>query len=130
MVEHFFKLAEHPFKQTPQAKFFYPHSGVKSAYASLLNGIKENHQALLLTGATGTGKSICVQKLIEELDNAPRYACINLPFSSLSYDDVLSIICTGLNLRFGLEHDEEKIDILETFIKHGQQPDHEYRAVY
>lgn len=122
MYTEFFKLRDNPFKQSPQASVFHPHDGIEDAYEAVLQGVMENQRIMLLTGATGTGKSLCAQKLVSDLDNSPRFACITLPFSSLSFDDVMDIICTGLNLRFGLGQNEDKSEILEMFLLHGNSP--------
>lgn len=122
MYTQFFKLNDAPFKQSPRASIFHPHSGIDGPYKAILHGVQNDINVMLLTGATGTGKTLCAQRLVADLENTPRFACITLPFSSLSFDDVLDIICSGLNLRFGLGQNEDKMDIIEMFLIHGNSP--------
>lgn len=122
MYTQFFKLRDQPFKQTPRASVFHENSGSYPAYRALYEGIKSGQPLILLTGATGTGKTLCAQKLMADLGNRQDYACITIPFTSLPFDEMLAYICGGLELRFGLGQNENKMEILEVFLMHGISP--------
>ena len=60
-------LAEDPFSPTPDPRFFYPAPPHQEALASLIYGIQKRQGFLALVGATGTGKSLVSECLMEHL---------------------------------------------------------------
>jgi len=122
MYTQFFKLQSKPFSLMPKASIFHDNSGISPAYQSLLNGIHSGDQLILFTGDTGTGKTLCAQKLLADLEQDPEYKGINIPFTSLPYDEILGYICAELNLSYGLGQNDNKLEILEMFLSHGVSP--------
>ncbi len=122
MYNQFFKLQEKPFSLTPKAGIFHDNEGISPAYRTLIDGVSRGEGAILLTGETGTGKTLCAQRLLAELENNVEYFGISIPFTSLSLDDMLGYICGELNLNFGLGRNENKLEILEVFLTHGVSP--------
>ena len=70
-------LAEDPFSPTFDLRFFYPASKHQEALAGLIYGIQSRQGFLAVIGATGTGKSLVLECLIEHLKaNSIEFACL------------------------------------------------------
>jgi len=119
MYTQFFKLKEKPFNLSPKASIFHDNEGISPAYQELLKGVRAGEKLILLTGDTGTGKTLCAQKLLADLEHDPTYCGITLPFTSLPFDEMLGYICAELDLNFGLGQNDDKLEILEMFLTHG-----------
>lgn len=70
MYKEFFKLDRYPFHNTPDPAFFYASRGHREALASMVYGIQEGKGFTLVTGDVGTGKTMLVQALKNELGDA------------------------------------------------------------
>ena len=119
MYTQFFKLKEKPFNLSPKASIFHDNEGISPAYQDLLKGVLAGEKLIVLTGDTGTGKTLCAQKLLADLEHDPKYCGITLPFTSLPFDEMLGYICAELDLSFGLGQNDDKLEILEMFLTHG-----------
>lgn len=122
MYTDFFKLKEKPFKLTASPSVFHENNGISHAYQTLIEAIRSDQKLILLTGETGTGKTLCAQKLMADLEFDQRYCCVTIPFTSLPFDEMLGYICTELNLNFGLGQNDDKLEILGRFLTHGHSP--------
>lgn len=71
---------------------------------------------ILLTGETGTGKTLCVQKLLADLKRDPRFCSVTIPYASLPFDEMLGYICADLQLNYGLGENDNKLQTLEKFL--------------
>ncbi|MFK8068036.1 MAG: ankyrin repeat domain-containing protein [Gammaproteobacteria bacterium] len=119
MYRNFFKLREKPFKLTASSSIFHENQGITPAYNKLIEAIRSEQKLILLSGETGTGKTLCAEKLKADLEDDPQYHCVVIPFTSLPFDEILGLVCTDLNLNFGLGQDDDKLEILERFLTHG-----------
>ncbi len=122
MYIDFFKLKHKPFKLTPDPDVFHENSRQFVVYKSLLDGLLGGKRLILLSGDTGTGKTLCVQRLVNDLESEPGYRPVIIPYLSLPFDEMLGLICSELNLNYGLDHDDDKLEILERFLEHGVSP--------
>ena len=119
MYTQFFKFKEKPFNLSPKPSVFHENSGIYTAYQFMLDGIRTGEKLILLTGDTGTGKTLCAQKLLADLEKSPNFCDILIPHTSLPFDEMLDYICVELNLKFGLGENNDKLEILEMFLAHG-----------
>lgn len=122
MYTEFFKLNEKPFSLSPKPSVFHSNSGITPAYQTLVEGLKSGEKLILLTGDTGTGKTLCAQRVLADLEQSPEYCGISIPYTSLPFDEMLGYLCAELNLRFGLGQNDDKLEILEMFLTHGVSP--------
>ena len=67
MYKEFFRLERYPFHNTPDPAFFFSSRGHREALASMVYGIQEGKGFTLVTGDVGTGKTMLVQALKNEL---------------------------------------------------------------
>src|SRR5581483_8498646 len=67
MYEAYWKLNQRPFESGANTRAYYPSEGHQGALLKLRYAIEHEHAAALLTGAPGTGKSLLVGLLAEQL---------------------------------------------------------------
>lgn len=78
------------------SEFFFISTGYLDAYLGLLDGIRQHHGLLVLTGEAGTGKTLLLRKLVAE---APaRIKCVLCYSTNLSFEELLGIIADQLGL--------------------------------
>jgi general secretion pathway protein A len=110
-----FGCREHPFHITPDPRFLYANDMYEEAYANLLYGVRERKGFLVLTGEVGTGKTMLLRRLMDELSGS-------VPFvffynTRLNFEEMLDFICQD----FGLSVDShpnrlQKIQTLNEFL--------------
>jgi general secretion pathway protein A len=94
----FFHLQRSPFELSPDPYFMHATPGHLEAFASLYYGIRSRKGFMVLSGEIGTGKTLVLRCLIDQLDKIRvRYVYIFNPL--LSPDEFLSYAMADLNLR-------------------------------
>jgi type II secretory pathway predicted ATPase ExeA len=116
MYTHFYDLDKAPFENTPDTDFLCPSGPHRAVLAALRFGVRSGRELLLVTGDVGTGKTILLQALMENL--APNYFAVHIPnplpgFSGILYhlmqqlsiytEDPLDAADLGRNIRFRLD---------------------------
>jgi len=61
-------LIRKPFENAPDPAFFYPSPEHEEAYIRMLYALTENKGAALLTGEYGSGKTLLIRVLVQELE--------------------------------------------------------------
>jgi type II secretory pathway predicted ATPase ExeA len=108
MYKTFFGLAKDPFIVSPDPQFLYSTAETNKTYARLLDGIRSRKGLILLVGEVGTGKTLLLRKLIEQLKKeATATAFVFNP--RMSAAELVDFVLTD----FGFEHDSQ--DKLRTF---------------
>ncbi len=100
MYEDFYGLTGKPFQLSPDARFFFNSKGHNRAMAYLRYGLEQGEGFIVITGGIGTGKTMLVRNLFDELDSA-RVVAAELVTTQVEPDDVLRIVCAS----FGLAHE-------------------------
>ena len=67
MYKNFFGLAKDPFIVSPDPYFLFSTAETDKTYARLLDGIRARKGLILLVGEVGTGKTLLIRKLIEQI---------------------------------------------------------------
>jgi type II secretory pathway predicted ATPase ExeA len=121
-TEHFGFL-EHPFRITPDPRFFYPNPGHQEAYASLVYGLAQRRGFVVLTGEVGTGKTTLLRRLMQEFADSAHFAFIYN--TTWSFDEVLDAICQDFEIPVrGAARQFDKVQSVNTFLldqfKHGK----------
>jgi type II secretory pathway predicted ATPase ExeA len=70
VYKKFFGLAKDPFIVSPDPSFLFSTPATEKTYASLLYGIQARKGLILLVGEVGTGKTLLLRKLMEQLHDA------------------------------------------------------------
>ena len=76
MYAQYWGLAESPFQNTLDSRWFYESPGHEEALARLLYIVEEQRQCGVLLGGTGTGKSLILDRLQRDLSRTQREAAL------------------------------------------------------
>lgn len=82
MIKSFFNLKNHPFTKDIDSKNVFVSSAFKEL-SSRLDYMKKNRGLMLLTGESGTGKTLALRTFAESL-NANLYSLIYIPLTTIS----------------------------------------------
>lgn len=98
MYRSFFHLQRNPFDVHPDTYFMYPTACHREAMASLYFGIRSHKGFIVLTGEVGTGKTLVLRSLTEQLHKMRiQFAFIFNPM--LSSEEFLRYMLADLGLR-------------------------------
>lgn len=105
MYKAFFRLDRSPFEVSPDPYFVFATPTHVEAFASLYYGIRSRKGFMVLTGEVGTGKTLVLRCLIDQLDKLRvQYAYFFNPL--LSADEFLRYTMADLNLPVSKNKDE------------------------
>lgn len=99
MYQAFYKLHGKPFQLTPDPGMLFPSKGHKRAMSYLLYGFEQGEGFVMITGAVGTGKTLLIQKLFEELGQR-NIAMASIASANLDSDDILPAVASALDLPY------------------------------
>ncbi len=120
----YFNLKEPPFKITPTTSYFYGGGKRGEILHALLYAINSGEGIMLLTGEVGSGKTMILRTLVDQLSEKTDIIYIANP--SLSGSEILYNICEEL----GLQSEEKKPDTVRILQNHLIQRHQEgYRVV-
>lgn len=99
MYEAFYKLRGKPFRLTPDPAMLFPSKGHKRAMSYLLYGFDQGEGFVMITGAVGTGKTLLIQKLMQELAQR-NIAVASIASANLDGEDILPAIASQMDLSY------------------------------
>lgn len=112
MYREYWKLAEKPFENSPDPKFFYHSPNHEEALMRLYYVIRERKGAGMLTGEYGSGKTVLTRLVVKELlQRSNNYKIALIVNPSLSAADFLKEIVFQIE---GRECGGSKLKILHT----------------
>ena len=76
MYKDFYGFLTYPFAPTSDTRFLYPSDNYKDCLLGLLHGLQRGSGLLVMTGATGTGKTFLLHTLLQHLDERTHAAFI------------------------------------------------------
>ncbi len=91
MYEKYWKLADKPFRNTPDPQYFFFTKQYEEALARAIYVVTEGQGAMLLTGECGCGKTLLTRVLVDELDPA-RFEVALVPYPNLEPQELLGEI--------------------------------------
>jgi general secretion pathway protein A len=100
MYEEFYGFTARPFQLTPDHRFFFNSPGHSRALAYLRYGLEQREGFVVVTGGIGTGKTMLVLALFDELTGSNVVAG-QLVTTQVNPEDMLRMVCAS----FGLPHD-------------------------
>lgn len=107
MYESFFGLNCSPFENTPNPKFFFASNCHREALATLVYGVEQGKGFMLVTGEVGTGKTLLVRSLKEQLDG--RCVIVEIASPWISVRELFREICKGLQL--SIDENASELDL-------------------
>ena len=99
MYQAFYKLDGKPFQLTPDPAMLFPSKGHKRAMSYLLYGLEQGEGFVMITGAVGTGKTLLIQKLFEELTHR-NIAIASIASANLDGEDILPAVASAFALSY------------------------------
>lgn len=115
MYTDFFSLTEKPFSITPDPAYLFLSNRHEEALAHLIYGVTDSGGFIQLTGEVGTGKTIVIRSLFEQLPDNVDIALILNP--RLTVNEFLQSICDELDLHLGSDPSNKTcIDALNPFL--------------
>jgi putative secretion ATPase (PEP-CTERM system associated) len=100
MYDEFYRLGGKPFQLTPDQRFFFDSRVHHRAMAYLRYGLEQGEGFIVITGPIGTGKTMLVRELFNELDK-DRVMAAQLVTTQVGPEDMLRMVCAS----FGLAHE-------------------------
>ena len=98
MYKAYFKLTRNPFDLTPDPVCFVPTNRHSEALAALYYGVRQHKGFVVVTGEVGTGKTLLLRCLLEELKESKDVACAYLYNVRLSPTEFLQYILSDFGL--------------------------------
>lgn len=115
MYQAFYKLHGKPFQLTPDPGMLFPSKGHKRAMAYLLYGFEQGEGFVMITGAVGTGKTLLIQKLFEELAHR-NIVVASLASANLDGEDILPAVASALDLPYEHRSKEALLQDLKQYL--------------
>ena len=111
MYTSYYGFSIKPFQLNPDPHFFFGSSGHSRALAYLRYGLSQSEGFIVVTGDIGTGKTMLVKSLFQELDSSNVIAA-QLVTTQLEADDLLRLVVAAFNLPY---EDSNKASLLRRF---------------
>ncbi|RCS30223.1 DUF2075 domain-containing protein [Rhodanobacter denitrificans] len=99
MYQAFYKLRGKPFQLTPDPAMLFPSKGHRRAMSYLLYGLEQGEGFVMITGAVGTGKTLLIKKLFEELAHH-NIAMASIASANLDGEDILPAVASAFALPY------------------------------
>ena len=93
---NYFGFAEEPFGSTSDPRFFYRHHSYQEILAVLQHGIESRKGIVVCTGEVGTGKTLLLKVLMQNLEAKGRVILITN--GCLSIDELLRLVLSRLGI--------------------------------
>ena len=113
VIENYFGFRESPFGMTPDPRYFYDHSLYMEGLRQLTFGIQAKKGMILLTGESGTGKTILLRKLMRHL---PTTQFIAVSSRHLSAEGLVALTVRELGLSADDNRGLQTLQKLEGFL--------------
>jgi general secretion pathway protein A len=114
MYKEFYGFTTYPFSITPDPQFLYLSRNHEACLRYLLYSLERGHGLIVLTGETGTGKTLLLKSLIKDLDEKTHVAF--LVNSALDSFDMLLYTFHELKLDIAGKSKFEILSILKNFL--------------
>lgn len=124
MIQDFFGFHTDPFSLRPDLEFRFQSTAHEEAVAHLVYGIEQNEDIILICGDIGTGKTLALHFLLEEISKSFLPVFINV--TTLDFQEILRLVLRKMNVK--VPQDGSAADLihaletaLEGFRKQGKK---------
>jgi type II secretory pathway predicted ATPase ExeA len=114
MYTSYFGFRIYPFEITPDPQFFYMTPLYHGAYTHLLSAIREQKGLIVLTGESGTGKTLLLRKVTASLEET--FHPLLFHYTTFTFPEMLAAVCDTLHLPATAEHDTAQVQTLKAFL--------------
>jgi general secretion pathway protein A len=121
MYKEFYGFSTYPFSITPDPKFLYLSKNHEACLRYLLYSLERGHGLIVLTGETGTGKTLLLKNLTKNLDEKTHIAF--LVNSTLDSSDILFYTFHELKLDITGKSKFEMLSSLKNFLLTSEMVD-------
>lgn len=115
MYEEFFNLSGSPFKLNPDPKFFFGSRSHNKAMAYLHYGLKQAEGFIVITGPIGSGKTMVISQLLDQL-NATNVIAAQLLTSNIAPEELLDHILSAFRIEPEGEGRTGKLEAFEDYL--------------
>ncbi|HWB61791.1 MAG TPA: AAA family ATPase [Chthoniobacteraceae bacterium] len=114
----FYGLSENPFSDAVNPGYFYKTGGHADALAKMMLAVEHNTSLGMITGPSGTGKTLITQLLLQQLDAAKFHAVLVLVTPGMSKTALLREILSELGIAMpeGISRTHDLLRILSHYI--------------
>jgi len=120
MYEAYYKLSDKPFQLSPDARYFFSSKGHDRAMAYLRYGIAQGEGFIVITGGIGTGKTMLLRNLFEELDQDSIIA-VEILSTQLKSDDLVIAVAEAFGVSAEAKSKSEILSALEEYLFNKRQ---------
>jgi general secretion pathway protein A len=118
MYEEYWRLADKPFRNTPDPRYLFFTGQYEEALARALYVTTEGQGAMLLTGECGCGKTLFTRVLVDELDSA-RFEAALVTYPNLEPSELLGEILIQFGFPDSLSWSKARmLNVLGKFLLH------------
>lgn len=115
-----FGLRSRPFRSSPDTQFYYSATAHEAALADLSHGFEREEPFLLLTGATGMGKTLLLHRFLEMIPETVQSVYLSNPRCG-SRSELLQAILFELNLPYeGRSEQELRLSLTDALLREFQ----------
>lgn len=115
-----FGLRARPFRSSPDTQFYYSATAHEAAIAELVQGFEREESILLLTGATGTGKTLVLHRFLETIPETTQTVFLSNPRCA-TRRELLQAILFELNLPYeGKSEQELRLGVTDALLREFQ----------
>lgn len=115
MYQAFYNLHGKPFQLTPDAAMLFPSKGHKRAMAYLLYGLEQGEGFVMITGAVGTGKTLLIQRLLEDVAHR-NITMASIASANLGSEDILPAVASAFGLPYEGRSKEALLQELKKYL--------------
>jgi len=120
MYEEYYRLKDKPFQLSPDARYFFSSKGHDRAMAYLRYGIGQGEGFIVITGGIGTGKTMLLRNLFEELDQDSIIA-VEILSTQLKSDDLVIAVAEAFGVSAQGKSKSEILSALEEYLYDKRQ---------
>lgn len=111
----YFGFRRAPFKGA-DLNGFYSNQSIEWASATLLEGIRRRAALLVLIGVPGTGKTLLLRKLMQDIPPETEFALCYA--ANLDFDDLIDFACARLGLSVTETERSSRLEVLNQHLDH------------
>jgi type II secretory pathway predicted ATPase ExeA len=114
MIHEYYGLRADAFALSPDLEFLYVSEAHEETLAHLVYGLEQNEDITLIIGDIGTGKTLALHRLLEQLSKT--FVPVYITVTQLDFEQLLKLVL--LNLDVAIDPRADLAVLLHTFEKH------------